>query len=138
MILREVEPEWAVWQEEKEWGLNKELMHELGVTQNILQIALEHAEKAGAKKIRSINLVMGGLAGIVEESVRFYFDFVSRKTIAEGTQLVFKKVPVRFRCRDCGKEFEFPGEDWACPACQSPGPEILTGREFFMESIEVE
>ena len=113
-------------------------MHELGVTQNILRIALEHAEKAGAKKIRSIHLVRGDLAGIVDESVQFYFDFVSRKTIAEGTQLIFKKVPVRFRCRDCGKEFEFHGEDWACPACQSFGPEILTGREFFMESIEVD
>ena len=88
-------------------------MHELGVTQNILQIALDHAEKAGAKRIRSINLVIGGLAGIVDESVRFYFDFVSRKTIAEGTQLVFKRVPVRLRCRDCGKEFDFQGEDWA-------------------------
>ena len=118
--------------------VNTEFMHELGVTQNILQIALEHAEKAGAKKIRSINLVVGGLAGIIEESVQFYFDFVSKETMAEDTKLVFKKVPVRFRCRNCGKEFEFQGEGWACPACQSSGPEILTGREFFMESIEVD
>jgi len=113
-------------------------MHELGVTQHILQIALEHAEKAGAQKIRSINLVIGGLSGIVNESVQFYFDFVSKGTIAEGAKLVFKKIPVRFRCRSCGKEFDFQGEEWTCPACQSPGPEIVTGREFFMDSIEVE
>jgi hydrogenase nickel incorporation protein HypA/HybF len=113
-------------------------MHELGVTQNILQIALEHAQKAGAKKIRSINLVIGDLSGVIDESVQFYFDFVSKETMAEGAKVVFKKVPVRFRCRACGKEFDFQGEDWACPGCQSPGPEILTGREFFMESIEVE
>ena len=119
-------------------GGDKEIMHELGVTQNILQIALEHAQKAGAKKIRSINLVIGGLSGVIDESVQFYFDFVSKETMAEGAKLVFKKVPVRFRCRACGKEFDFHGEDWACPGCQSPGPEILTGREFFMESIEVE
>jgi len=113
-------------------------MHELGVTQNILQIAIEHAEKAGAKKIRRINLVIGGLAGIVDESVQFYFDFVSKGTIAEEAKLVFQKVPVRFRCRSCGKEFDFQGEEWTCPDCHAPGPEIVTGREFYLESIEVE
>jgi hydrogenase nickel incorporation protein HypA/HybF len=123
----------------KGWGLPKwEFMHELGVTQNILQISLEHAKKAGANRIRSIHLVIGALAGIVDESVQFYFDFVSRETMAEGAKLVFRKVPASFRCGSCGKEFEFRGENWTCPACQSPGPEILTGREFFMESIEVE
>ena len=53
-------------------------MHELGVTQNILQIALEHAQKAGAKKIHRIHLVIGGLSGVIDESVQFYFDFVSQ------------------------------------------------------------
>ena len=113
-------------------------MHELGVTQNILQIALEHAEKAGARKICCINLMIGALSGIIHESVQFYFDFVSKETMAEGAHLVFKKLPVSFRCPSCGKEFALHGDEWACPACQSPGPEILTGREFFMESIEVE
>jgi hydrogenase nickel incorporation protein HypA/HybF len=70
--------------------------------------------------------------------VQFYFTLVSKETMARDAKLVFKKVPVRFRCRNCGEEFAFQGEDWSCPACQSPGPEILTGREFFMESIEVE
>jgi hydrogenase nickel incorporation protein HypA/HybF len=113
-------------------------LHELGITQNILQIALEHAEKAGAKHIRRINLVMGELSSVVDESVQFYFDFVSKDTPAAGAQLVFKKLPARFRCRSCGKEFAPRKEDWTCPACQSPGPEIVTGREFYMDSIEVE
>jgi len=114
------------------------LMHELGVTQNILQIALEHAQKAGAKKIHRIHLVIGGLSGVVHESVQFYFDFVSKDTPAEGAQLVFKRVPARFRCRKCAEEFEFQGENWNCPACLAPGPDIISGREFYLESLEVE
>jgi hydrogenase nickel incorporation protein HypA/HybF len=113
-------------------------MHELGVTQNILQIALEHAQKAGAKKIHRIHLVIGGLSGVIDESVQFYFDFVTKETMAEGAQLVFKKVPARFRCKGCGKEFAFDGEKWNCPACAAAGPEIVTGREFYLDSIEVE
>ena len=113
-------------------------MHELSITQSILQIALEHAEKAGAKYIRRINLVIGELSGIVDESVQFYFDFVSKDTPAEGAQLVFKKLPARFRCRFCGNEFTPRKDNWTCPACQSPGVEIISGREFYMDSIEAE
>jgi len=113
-------------------------MHELGVTQNILDIAVEHAQKAGAKKIHRIHLVIGGLSGVVSESVQFYFDFVSKETLAEGAKLVFERVPARLRCRSCGEEFEFQGETWTCPSCRAAGPDIISGREFYMESIEVE
>lgn len=113
-------------------------MHELGVTQNILDIALEHAQKAGAKRIHRIHLVIGGLSGIIDQSVQFYFDFVSKETLAEGAQLVFKKRPARFRCKNCAEEFDFTGENWTCPACQAPGPDIVSGREFYLDSLEVE
>ncbi len=113
-------------------------MHELGVTQSILEIALEHGQKASARKIRQIHLVMGELSGIVEESVQFYFDFVSKGTMAEGARLTFEKKPGRLRCPACGHEFSFEKDRWICPACQAPGPEIVSGREFFMESIEVD
>ncbi len=113
-------------------------MHELAVTQSVLQLALEHAERAGARKIRRINLVVGALSGIVDDSVQFYFDFVSQGTPAEGAQLAFERTPARFRCRACGQEYEFQDDHWTCPACQSPGGEIMAGREFYLDSIEVE
>lgn len=113
-------------------------MHELGVTENILQIALEHAEKAGARRIRRIHLVIGELSGIVDESIRFYFDFVSKTTPAEGAQLIFGKIPARSRCRSCGSEFSPLKDNWTCPFCQSPGPEIISGKEFYMDFIEVD
>jgi hydrogenase nickel incorporation protein HypA/HybF len=113
-------------------------MHELGVTQNILEIALEHARKAHARKIRRIHLVIGELSGIVDESVKFYFDFVSKGTMAEGAELTFQKKPALLRCRSCGQAFPPVRNSWICPACQAPGAEIVSGREFSMESIEVD
>jgi hydrogenase nickel incorporation protein HypA/HybF len=113
-------------------------MHELTVTQNVLQLALEYAGRAGAKRVQRINLVVGALSGIVDDSVQFYFDFVSQGTPAEGAQLTFERVPARFRCRACGQEFEFQDDNWACPACQALGGELVSGREFCMDSIEVE
>jgi len=113
-------------------------VHELSVTQSVLDLALEYAERAGAQRITRINLVVGELSGIVNESVQFYFDFVSKGTLAEGAQLAFERQSARFRCRACGHEFVLQDGKWACPVCQAQGGEIIAGREFHMESIEVE
>jgi hydrogenase nickel incorporation protein HypA/HybF len=113
-------------------------VHELAVTQSMLNLALEHAERAGARRITRINLVIGELSGIVDESVQFYFDFISKGTLAEGAQLAFEWLPARLRCRACGHEFPLQDGNWACPVCQALGGEFIAGREFYMASIEVE
>ena len=59
-------------------------MHELSITQSIMDVVLVEAEKAGAKEVKKINLVIGEMSGIVEQSVQFYFDFLNKETVAEG------------------------------------------------------
>ncbi len=113
-------------------------MHELAITQSMLNLALEYAERAGAQRITHINLVIGEMSGVVDESVQFYFDFVSKDTLAEGAQLAFERLPARFRCRACGHEFALEDGNWACPVCQALGGEVVAGRELYMDSIEVE
>ena len=113
-------------------------MHELAITQNMMDIVLEQAEGAGAKEIKRINLVIGEMSGFVEESVQFYFDFISKETIAEGATLYFEMIPATAQCRTCGKRFELKEFDWTCPYCQSNSMEIISGKELFIESIEVE
>jgi len=112
-------------------------MHELAITQSLLSIALEHASRAGAKRITRINLVIGDISSIVDDCVQFYFDFISKDTIAEGATLSFKRVSPRFRCYTCGEEFAKEA-DFTCPSCGALGGEVVAGREFFIESIEVE
>ncbi len=57
-------------------------MHEFAITQSMLELVLEQAKEAGTKKVEKINLIIGEMSGYVEESVRFYFDFLSKGTIA--------------------------------------------------------
>ncbi len=113
-------------------------MHELSVTQSILDIALAHAKQAGANRILRIHLAVGELSGIVGESVQFYFDFLSRDTMAAGAELAFRHVPARFRCLNCGAEYEPDGADWTCPQCGLLQPIAVGGKELLVESIEVE
>jgi len=100
---------------------------------------LEAAEKAGARRVTAINLVIGDLTSIMDESVQFYFDFLSRETPAQGAQLNFKRESAQATCLDCGHEFEVGAPLMAlCPACEGVRLRITGGREFFIESIEVE
>jgi hydrogenase nickel incorporation protein HypA/HybF len=113
-------------------------MHEYSITQSILSLALEKADEAKASKITQINLVIGELSGIVEECVQFYFDFLSKDTIAAEAGLSFHKTPTKLRCRHCEAVFPPRDHDWSCPDCHEAGIEIISGRECYMESIEVE
>ena len=113
-------------------------MHELAITQSMLDVALEHAEKAEAKEIKRINLVIGEMTGIVEQCVQFYFNFFGKGTIAEGATLSFTEVPTTARCRNCDKQFEVEEFTWACPHCGGNDLELVAGKELFVESIEVE
>lgn len=114
-------------------------MHELSVTQSILDIALRHAELAGARRILAVNLVIGELTGFVDDSIQFYFDFMTRDTPAAGAQLNFERIAARVRCQSCGAEYAPPDSRlWACPSCNALGGEIVAGREFSVSSIEIE
>ena len=116
-------------------------MHELSVTEQILQIVLDHARKAKAKRVSKVNLVFGELTGFVAESIQFYFDVLSKETEAEKASLSMTRVPATARCQKCKKEFHPGGSgsiDWLCPSCGGPVEEIVAGRECYVESIEVE
>ncbi len=113
-------------------------MHELSITQSILSIALEKAEAVQAKKLTKINLTIGELSGIVDECVEFYFELLSKDTIAAGASLCFDRPPIKLRCRNCDTVFSPDKLNWACPNCQEQNIEIISGRECYVSSIEVD
>jgi hydrogenase nickel incorporation protein HypA/HybF len=113
-------------------------MHELSITQQILDIAVNKAGEAGASTIKRINLVIGDMSSVLDDCVQFYFDFLSKDSIAQGAQLSFKRIPLKMRCRQCGHLFTPEGEPWSCPQCREWNVEVIAGNEFYLDSIEVE
>ena len=113
-------------------------MHELSITESILEIATRHAEAARAQKVTRINIIIGRLSSVVDDSVQFYWDIISQNTICAGSILQFERIPARMKCLDCGSEYSFERDLVPCPQCQSYQSRIISGEEFRMESIEVE
>lgn len=111
-------------------------MHELSVTESILEIALRHGREAGATSVTDIFLVIGELSTVVDESVQFYWNIISEGTPAAGSTLHFRRVPGRLSCRACGHTYS-PREDLPCPACGGINIEIIAGEEFYLEAIEI-
>ncbi len=113
-------------------------MHELPISQSILEIALREAEKAGAKKVTGISLVIGKLATAVDDSIQFYWSMIAEGTIAEGAILHFERIPTEMRCYDCGHTFEPDERSFSCPICGSSHVRVSRGDELRVESIDIE
>ncbi len=113
-------------------------MHELSVTESILEIALRHAREANATRITNLYLVIGQLASIVDDSVQFYWDIISKNTLAEGATLHFHRIPATFTCLDCNHQYSPANDGYSCPNCQSDHVKVTSGDQFFMEAIDIE
>lgn len=110
-------------------------MHELAVTQGILDIVLQHAE---GRKVRQVNLVIGQFSSIVDDSVQFYWEIIAEDTAAAKARLRFERIPGEMTCNDCGHVFHPGNETFLCPACESGTVRVSRGREFQVDSIDVE
>lgn len=113
-------------------------MHELSVTENILEIVLRHASENKAKKVRNIYLVIGDLSSIIDESIEFYWNFISENTIANDACLHFKRIQAKFKCQKCFTEYQLSPNEFSCPKCNSNQVQVIAGDEFYLEAIDID
>lgn len=113
-------------------------MHEIGITRNMFDLVLEEAEEAGARTVSKVNLVIGEMTGAVADSVAFYFDLLSKGTIAEGAEVCVRMVPPMVICRNCSRTSRLERKTyWTCPHCEDDRMQIIAGRELIVKSIEI-
>lgn len=114
-------------------------MHELSLTQALLEQVLHHAESAGAARVKEIHVSIGQLSSIVDDSVQFYWPLVAQDTIAAEARLIFQRIPARFLCIACGQPFLFHEQrDYICPHCGSLDVMLEPGDTLQLDSIEIE
>src|ERR1043166_5185272 len=90
-------------------------MHEAGIMQSAMEIAVNQATRKGATRIHSIGMRVGDLSGVYPDALALAFETLREGTIAAGGRLDIARVPVVCRCGGCGLEFEPDGWVYDCP-----------------------
>ena len=113
-------------------------MHELSLTQNLIEIAEEHARRENATVITSVTMEIGALSGVMPEAVEFAFEACTKNTLAEGALLEIRHIPALGRCQKCGQECEMESLLDGCSACGSYALDILKGQEMALIELEID
>ena len=112
-------------------------MHEVGLAQQTLDIALDAAQRQGAQTIRSLHLRIGEWSGVEPDALRFALELVVQGTCAEGAEIVMEPVPPACRCAACDRLYSVANHDYRCPTCGAETHELSQGREMDLVSLEV-
>jgi len=113
-------------------------LHELGLTQNLIEIAEAHARREGASAITSLTLKIGALSGVSPDAIEFAFDVCSKGTLAQGATLEILCIPAVGRCPQCSAETSMESLADSCPGCGSFALDILQGQEMALTEMEID
>jgi len=115
-------------------------MHELSIMTNLMKRVCEIAKTQNAQKVTIINLKNGDLSGVVSSALDFCFDVCAAETLAENAVLKIRSVQAVWLCGSCSEKV-YEVEDKSipiCPKCKGLNLKLISGREFELESIEME
>lgn len=113
-------------------------MHEMAVTQSVLNLALRAARDHGAKRILAVHIKMGEYSDVIPQILEECFTLAAKGTPAQGARLEITRLPLVIRCRDCGWEGQVPVRQPACLGCGSRNFALVGGREFYLDRLEAE
>jgi len=115
-------------------------MHELQITERILDVVLKHATGQDVSKVVRIHLRIGALSDLEDEWIQHYFDYLSRGTVSENAQLAITRTGAVLSCQSCACSFEVKRDELGrahCPDCGATDLELVAGREYVIENMEV-
>lgn len=113
-------------------------MHELGITQSIVDIAEKTAREQNAEKVLSVTVVIGELSGVIPDAVEFCFEVCIQETLLEGSRLIINYIPGLGRCDDCGAEVKIDNMTFNCADCGSYALQRTQGEELNIKELEIE
>lgn len=103
------------------------------MTQSVVDMVVE---RTAGRRVASVQLQVGTLAGVVADAMQFCFELATAGTTLEGATLEIDQTPGRASCRSCEDEFDVADLILLCP-CGSADVEIVAGRELLVTSVEL-
>src|SRR6476659_8588428 len=113
-------------------------MHEHGIAQEMVRLALLYAEQEQAARITCFRIEMSRASPESCDSLCFYLETLTRGTLARNAKFEIERVSVPVHCLECNKRFEKEELGQVCPDCQSRQIVPDGWDEFNLSSIEIE
>jgi hydrogenase nickel incorporation protein HypA/HybF len=114
-------------------------MHELSIALSILDVAAEEAQRRGLGRVAAIHLRLGPLSGVVKDALLSAYGLAREGGPLESADLVIEDVPLIVYCPACAAPRTLPSpQPLGCPACGTPTPQVVSGRELEVAALEVE
>jgi hydrogenase nickel incorporation protein HypA/HybF len=111
-------------------------MHELTAAQNALSLAIREAAKLGATRVKGVRMKSRLWTMDELDNVRFHFDTLAKGTPAEDAVLSTEELPIKFKCENCGLEYEADDGECACPSCPSGQGVLVGGKTLYVQRTD--
>lgn len=112
-------------------------MHELAICEALIAQVEAIATAKGAR-IAKVHLGVGPLSGVEPHLLAAAYPLAAAGTIAEGSVLAIKGIPVCVRCSICGAETEVPPNRLLCGGCGTWRTKVIAGDEMLLLRVELE
>lgn len=112
-------------------------MHEVAITQQLVEIAQNQAANHGANKVTSVTVEIGALSGVIAQAVEFCYDSCTQGTILEGSELKIIATEASGWCSDCQQRCQIDATTLACMVCQGFMIKAEQGMELRLVEIDV-
>ncbi len=115
-------------------------MHEFSIGQTIVETVIAEVTKRDPvpSRVLTTRIVVGKLRQLVPEYLQFAYEQLTKDTIAEGSSLEISHKPIIGKCGACGWQGEMDIDGFLCKQCNAHSAEIVSGRELYLESLEIE
>jgi hydrogenase nickel incorporation protein HypA/HybF len=110
-------------------------MHELALSQNIVDLVVERARREGVRGVSKATIEVGMAAGVEPGALRFCCDIVTADTLVQGAELMIETIALQARCRNCAARFEPADLVSSCRRCGSYARSLERGVELRVESF---
>jgi hydrogenase nickel incorporation protein HypA/HybF len=74
-------------------------MHEHGIASRLLEVVLERASAAGARRVSDVFVEIGDESDVTHQALEHYWPEISAGTPADGARLVFGRADDPWACR---------------------------------------
>ncbi|MBY6241974.1 hydrogenase maturation nickel metallochaperone HypA [Methylosinus sp. Sm6] len=113
-------------------------MHELALTESIVEMIEEESRSRGFAHVRVVRLEIGALSHVEPEAIRFCFEAVARGGVTDGARLEIITTPGEGWCLDCGKTVVVTERFGPCPDCGGYHVQVTGGEDMRVKELEVD